>query len=74
MLTRLGTQYERLQSLKIAVMLEKEGFIAVGGESLTDTAREILDMGEFSTHDEVMDRIQERLDELLEAAEEGAAL
>ena len=74
MLTRLGTQYERLQSLKIAVQLEKEGFIAAGGESLTDKAREILDMWEFASHDEVMNRIQDRLDELLEAAEEGAVL
>jgi len=74
MLTRLGTQYERLQSLKIAVQLEKEGFIAAGGESLTNTARRILGMWEFASHDEVMDRIQGRLDELLEAAEEGAAL
>lgn len=46
MLTRLGTQYERLQSLKIAVQLEKEGFIAAGGKSLTDTAREILGLWE----------------------------
>ena len=70
MLTRFGTQYERLKSLKIAVQLEKEGFIATKGENLTDTARRILGMREFASPDAVMDRIQGRLDELLEAAEE----
>lgn len=74
MLTRLGTQFERLQSLKIAVQLEKEGFIAAGGESLTDTARRILGLWEFAGHDEVMEAIQGRLDELTEMAEEGAVL